>query len=140
MTAAFVADASIGVAWALPSQASQSTDRLRTEVAEGRPFVVPGLWMLEVANTFLVLTRRGKLDGAQRVRACRGLRLLHPILDDQAPLVAFEQISDLAIAQALSVYDATYLELSLRLGLPLATRDEALKKAARRCGAQSLIA
>lgn len=34
----------------------------------------------------------------------------------------------------LSAYDASYLELGLRRGLPLATLDEDLQKAAKRAG------
>jgi predicted nucleic acid-binding protein len=38
----------------------------------------------------------------------------------------------------LTVYDATYLELALRLSLPLATLDEDLRAAAQREGVQLL--
>jgi predicted nucleic acid-binding protein len=41
---------------------------------------------------------------------------------------------DLAQAHGLTLYDATYLDLSLRAGLPLATLDQALGRAAAACG------
>lgn len=47
----FAADSSVGVGWAVPSQSSQITGHLLHDVASGRPFVVPVLWMLEVANS-----------------------------------------------------------------------------------------
>jgi predicted nucleic acid-binding protein len=40
----------------------------------------------------------------------------------------------LARAQGLTTYDATYLELAIRRGLPLVTKDEALIAAAARTG------
>ena len=41
--------------------------------------------------------------------------------------LAFTALSELASAHNLSVYDAAYLELALRLGLPLATLDRPLR-------------
>lgn len=43
-------------------------------------------------------------------------------------------VMDLARAYELSAYDAAYLELALRLGLPLATLDVRLRSAAERAG------
>jgi len=56
----FVADASVGVSWAVSSQSSPAAKGLLEEVAAGKPFVLPGLWILEVANALLVLTHRKK--------------------------------------------------------------------------------
>lgn len=44
----------------------------------------------------------------------------------------------LARAERLTTYDAAYLELAMRLGMPLATKDEALAAAARRLGVSVL--
>ena len=41
------------------------------------------------------------------------------------------QLPDLALKHQLTVYDAAYLELALRLKLPMATKDDALKRAMR---------
>ena len=132
MNEGFVADASTGIAWAVLAQGSGATDGLRAEIEGGRPFVVPGLWMVEVANAMLVLMRRGRIEKRELSRALEALRLLRPEIDDQAPVLAFDRVSDLAIKHWLSVYDAAYLEIALRRGLPLATRDEGLRKAAAR--------
>ena len=58
MSEGFIADSSVGVAWAVHSQASETTDELLDRVAEGTPLVVPTLWPLEVANSLLALFRR----------------------------------------------------------------------------------
>lgn len=132
MTARFVIDASIAVAWVHPAQATRETDRLLDEVAGGARFAVPALWLLEVANALLVLERRRKLEAEERSEALETLLALGPTIDDDGARNASGRVSDLAREHDLSVYDATYLELSLRTKLPLVTRDDRLRAAARR--------
>ena len=62
-------DASVGVSWAVSSQSSPAAAMLLEEVAAGKPFVVPGLWMFEIANALLVLMRRKKIQPQQCARA-----------------------------------------------------------------------
>lgn len=111
------------VGWAVPSQSSQITDHLLHDVASGKPFVVPVLWMFEVANSLLVLMRRKRMEPEQCARARWALSSLTPLVDEEGPLVALGKISELAEEHALSAYDAAYLELAQRRGLPLASRD-----------------
>ena len=133
MSEGFIADSSVGVAWAVHSQASAATDELLDRVAAGTPLVVPTLWPFEVANSLLVLLRRKKLLAAERDRAIAALARLPLVVDDDGPRLALGRISELAAEHGLSVYDATYLELAVRRKLPLASRDEALRKAAQGC-------
>ena len=135
----FVVDASVGVSWAVPSQSSSAAEALLEEVASGKPFVVPGLWMFEVANALLVLTRRKKIQPLQCVRARTALSLLHPEIDEHGPRVALRRIWELADEFSLSIYDAVYLELAQRKGLPLASRDAGLRVAAAKCGIPILL-
>ena len=139
MTNGFVADASVGVAWAVLSQSTEATEDLLSDVALGRPFVVPVLWMFEVANTFLVLVRRKRMEPEQQAVARRAVRRLNPVIDEEGPRLALGTIADLAEEYALSVYDAAYLELARRRNLPLATRDAGLNKAAKLCGVRALL-
>lgn len=129
----------MGVSWAVPSQSSASADALLEEVASGKPFVVPGLWMFEVANALLVLTRRKKIQPLQCARARGALTRLHPVIDDEGPRLALQQIWELADDCSLSIYDAVYLELSQRKGLPLASSDANLRRAATKCGIPVLL-
>jgi len=135
----FIADASVGVAWAVPSQASDTTDDLLDQVASGTPLIVPTLWPFEVANSLLVLLRRKKLLAPERDRALGALARLPLLVDDEGPRLALGRISELADAHGLSVYDATYLELAMRRKLPLASRDEALCKVAQGCRVKLLL-
>lgn len=139
MSEGFIADSSVGVAWAVHSQASAATDELLDRVAAGTPLVVPTLWPFEVANSLLVLLRRKKLLAVERDRAIAALARLPLVVDDDGPRLALGRISELAAAHGLSVYDATYLELAVRRKLPLASRDEALRKAAQGCHVKLLL-
>jgi len=139
MSEGFIADSSVGVAWAVHSQASAATDELLDRVAAGTPLVVPTLWPFEVANSLLVLLRRKKLLAAERDRAIAALARLPLVVDDDGPRLALGRISELAAEHGLSVYDATYLELAVRRKLPLASRDEALRKAAQGCHVKLLL-
>ena len=58
-----------------------------------------------------------------------------PIVTDPATDErALREILALARKEGLTTYDATYLELSLRLNLPLATKDAPLASTARQLG------
>jgi predicted nucleic acid-binding protein len=133
MSKGFVADSSVGVAWAVPSQASDATDALLDQVAGGTPLIVPTLWPFEIANSLLVLLRRKKILAPERIRALEALARLPITVDDEGPRLALGRISELAADHGLSVYDGAYLELAVRRKLPLASRDEALCKAAQSC-------
>jgi predicted nucleic acid-binding protein len=44
-----------------------------------------------------------------------------------------KEIVSLAREHGLSTYDASYLDLAMRLGLPISTQDAFLMKAAKKC-------
>ena len=123
-----MADSSVAIAWAVPSQANERTDRLLDEISQGAQAVVPVLWFFEVANSLIMLARRGRLtrEDCRQARHELGLRLLD--VDEEGQNHAFSKVSDLAETHSLSVYDAVYLELALRRRVPLASRDLALNK------------
>jgi predicted nucleic acid-binding protein len=128
----FVADASVAIAWVHPGQATATTQALLGLIAEGAVFEVPGIWPLEVANALLVLRRRGVLTERERGLATKRLHLLPHVIDADTSLLAFSMLSEFAAKYGLSVYDAAYLELAKRRGLPLACKDGPLIAAARR--------
>jgi predicted nucleic acid-binding protein len=135
-----VADCSVAIAWVVRSQAMEKEVlTLLDSVLAGSPMVVPVLWAFEVANSLLILWRRRVIQEGQYVRACQYLAQLQSVIDEEGPRLALAEISRLAQAHFLSVYDAVYLELALRRQLPLATRDSALNKAAKRAGVQTLL-
>jgi len=44
-----------------------------------------------------------------------------------------KEIVSLAREHGLTIYDASYLDLAMRLDLPLATQDTSLAKTAKKC-------
>ena len=61
-------------------------------------------------------------------------RELPVAIDEETPQRALDEVFTLARAEGLTTYDASYLELAMRLGVPLATQDKALKQAAEKLG------
>jgi len=128
-----VADASIGVAWVHPAQATPQTEALLQAVYDGAVVEAPALWPLEIANALLVLIRRKKLSADERQRSLIALQGLSVELDYEMSSLAFAKLSTLAVEHRLTVYDAAYLELALRKKLPLGCKDGPLREAAKRC-------
>jgi predicted nucleic acid-binding protein len=134
MIHAFVADASVAVAWVHPAQGSAATAAMLDALADGARLEVPALWTLEVANALTVLARRRKLTGEERQTALGWLRGLPLAIDHEGSALAFTRLAEIADAYGLSIYDATYLELAQRRQLPLACLDGAFRIAAGRAG------
>ena len=91
--------------------------------------VVTGLWHLEIANVVLMTERRKRIDRAERRRVMSELADLPLAIDDRNSDFAWTETMTLAERHDLTVYDASYLELCVRIRLPLATRDKALQRA-----------
>jgi predicted nucleic acid-binding protein len=134
VSTSFIVDASVGFAWVYQGQATPETDHLLNEIAAGATVIVPGLWFLEMSNVLLMAQRRHRLTAAQRKAAMEKLSALQLTVNEEGSRNAFGKTSELAEKYGLTIYDATYLELALRRSLPLASRDEALRNAAKQCG------
>lgn len=132
-------DASIGIGWVYPSQASADADRILSEFGTRFDVVVPSLWLLEVANGLLAAERRRLLGSRDRADALAALARLPLVIDEESTRNAWGETSRLARKYSLSVYDATYLETASRRRLPLITRDKALRRAASRAGLRTTI-
>ena len=92
---------------------------------------MPSLWLWETANVLIQAERRERITAAA-MRTFLGLLEALPIHIDQASTATiWHDTLALARAHRLTSYDAAYLELALRLGLPLSSRDQALQAAAR---------
>lgn len=128
-----VLDSAMALSWFLPGEGSAETELVLQRVTAAGA-LVPSLWLLEVADVLLMAERRQRLTLAQRVRALTALGSLPIATDTETATHAWAQTIALAEAHGLTVYDATYLELALRAGLPLATLDEALARAGRTTG------
>ena len=129
----FVLDASVALAWAFEDETTPYTEAVLETLGQGKA-MVPSIWPLEIGNALVVAERRGRLKEADTVRFLALLRQL-PIAVEWEPIErVFSDVVRLAREQRISVYDASYLDLAMRLGVPLATQDEGLRQAAARCG------
>jgi predicted nucleic acid-binding protein len=133
----FVLDCSVTMAWCFDDEATPFTNGLRDQLADVRA-IVPSLWPLEVANATIMGERRKRLDEARSQRFFALLNALPIVVDDETGGRAFADIVHLARAHQLSAYDAAYLELAIRRGLPLACLDSKLKVAAVAVGVEVL--
>jgi predicted nucleic acid-binding protein len=127
----FVLDASVALSWFVDRPASPYAEHVKKELLHGTRAVVPVLWHVEMANGLIVAERRRTLAGAD-VEAC--LTSLEALLTDSietsAVFSTVRQSNSLARTFKLSAYDALYLDLARAENLPLATLDQALRKAA----------
>lgn len=129
----FVLDCSVTMTWVFPDEATEATAQLRDALANGRAFV-PALWPIEVANVLLVAMRRGRITVADWPTIWRYVEDLPITIDPVSTSRLRGTVLDVASEHGLSVYDATYLELAIRMQLPLATLDRALANAGRAAG------
>lgn len=133
-----VLDSSAALAWLLPGEAVPATEALLATVGTVGA-TAPGLWPLEIANVLLMAERRGRITLAERTQALASLAELPIRIDERTATLAFGATSGLAAGSDLTVYDACYLELALRLGLPLASLDRQLCHAALAAGVPLIV-
>ena len=128
-----VIDASLTMTWYFQDESTDATDAVLDRVSE-QGAIVPALWRLEVANAFQMAIRRRRIDVAFRDAALSALRAMPIVIDPETELFAWSTSLGLAEQFGLTIYDAVYLDLAQRRGLPLATLDQELRSAGRALG------
>jgi len=130
---AFVLDSSVALSWFFDDEQSDAADRLLDQLAT-ETAAVPALWYFEMVNVLAISERRRRTTAARVAEFVTRLSDLDLDVDREPDACAFGPVLTLARSERLSGYDAAYLELAMRLGLPLATKNEALAGAAERLG------
>jgi len=129
----FVLDCSVTMAWIFDDAedplAAAVRDRLAGDVA-----LAPSIWPLEVGNALLAAERRERVSRAEALRFLEVLGQLPIEVDATEVMVAPERTLQIALETGVSAYDASYLELAARFGVPLATLDRRLAAAAVQVG------
>jgi len=124
-----VLDVTLSCAWCFADEASDGAwailERLQTDRAQ-----VPALWLWETANVLVQAERRGRISPAASRTFLSLLEGLPISVDQPTTTSAWHDTLALARCHRLTSYDAAYLELALRRGLPLASRYKALQAAA----------
>jgi len=134
-----VLDASVAFAWCFQNESTAASDRV-LERLEAEDASVPSIWHLEIANVLALSERRERITPARSTEFVALLESLMITVDEETSIRALGRVLDLARSERLSAYDAAYLELAMRLGVPLATKDKALGDAAERLGVTVLRA
>ncbi len=132
-----VLDASVTLAWAFEEEGRELALEV-LDLLDASEAVAPGIWPLEVANGLLSAERRKRISPPDANRFAALVMELPIVVEPTDRRRPFESIRLLARSHGLSAYDSAYLELALRLGVPLATLDRRLAAAARRAGGEVL--
>jgi predicted nucleic acid-binding protein len=130
----FVLDNSISMRWILETEKANDQHYAESVLLSLRSSEahVPDLWHLEAVNVLLGAEKRGEIITAELEGFISQLESLPIIVDTSTSNQAFSRTLALAKAYKLSSYNAAYLELAVRKGLPLATLDKDLIKAAKK--------
>lgn len=121
-----VIDASVALKWFLKDEKDRDKAKLLLkQFADGKiKFIVPTLWLYEIANVFKSNVSRKLIS---KIAAKRYLR---KIKDLDIVSVDFDSIVDtafnLSVKLGISVYDAAYLALSKSQNLPFFSADQKL--------------
>ena len=124
-----VIDSSATLAWIYPEEATEPVGQVFDRVIESGAWV-PSLWRLEVARVLEMGVRRGRNAAAFRGATLADLELLPIQTDPDTDRFAWRSTLQLSERHRLTLYDAAYLELAMRRGLPLASLDRELRAAA----------
>lgn len=132
----FVLDNSVSIRWLLES--NKKSDQVYAESVLksliDSEALIPNLWHLEASNVLLEAEKRKEVGTGEVERFISQLENLPLRVDAFTYQQSLNRIMVLARSYKLSSYDAAYLELALREGLPLATLDREMIKAARKAG------
>ncbi len=126
--ASLVIDSSLVAAWCFKEEATSYTEGVLTAVSELTEAIAPRLWAYEIRNTVLMGLRRKRITKTDAEEFLDSLKALPIRLTDP---VSYDDVFRLADRHGLTVYDAAYLDLAVREGLPLASLDAALIRAAQ---------
>jgi predicted nucleic acid-binding protein len=128
-----VLDSSVALTWIYADEGDEQTERVLQRVTQLEAWV-PAIWRLEVANSLQQGLKRGRIDQDDRDLGLADLSRLRIRVDPETDTHAWSATLGLSARFNLTVYDAAYLELAMRRGLPLATLDRDLRAAATAAG------
>jgi predicted nucleic acid-binding protein len=132
--ASVVIDASIASAWCFPDEKTDYTQAILSAItASMLDALAPSLWAYEVRNSVLMALRRGRIAKPDGDAFLQSLNELNVSLSEP---VSLDTVFALAETHVLTFYDAAYLNVALAEGLPLASLDKQLLRAAAQAGVE----
>jgi predicted nucleic acid-binding protein len=121
----FVIDASVILAWFNPLEQNGYADKILASLSH-ETAIAPRLCSLEVNNVLRALEKKGALSKLEAEKALQSIANLPIVLDETSHGFQIPLVSSLSREHDLTIYDACYLELAVRLHLPLSTLDKQL--------------
>ena len=137
MKPTLILDCSMTMAWCFADESTPATVRIQDRLAS-EAALVPAHWFLEVANVLAMAEKRKRISPADALQFVQLLSVLDIQVDEEASRRAFDHILPLCRSHKLTSYDAAYLDLVFRRQVPLASLDDALRRAATSLGMQVL--
>jgi predicted nucleic acid-binding protein len=128
----FVVDNSVVMTWCISDEENDYSLRVLSMLEKSRAYV-PSVWPLEVGNVLVCAERRGRISRSDSSYILELLSGLPITIEQESPGRILSEIFLLARDCGISTYDASYLDLAMKMSLPVATLDEKLKKAAKSC-------
>lgn len=129
----FILDCSVAISWCMTDENDVYANAIWNLTLDNEA-IVPSIWWLEIVNVLIVAERRQRITETQTAEELAMLQSLPIVVDTNADQQSTSATLVLARQYNLAAYDAAYLELAIREGLLLATIDNRLAEAARRCG------
>lgn len=127
---AFVVDASVTLTWCYKDEANSKTEKVLQRAIQ-ETLHVPAIWTTEIVNALMIGERRGRASSSTVKEFLDRMAILSIDIDHLGRVASFAQYPSLCRAYGLTAYDASYLELALRLQLPLAALDKKIVRAAQ---------
>jgi predicted nucleic acid-binding protein len=130
---ALVVDNSVVMAWLFEDEISAYADHILDQLPDLN-LLVPAIWSLEANNVLLVAEKRGRLSNEDIYHFVNLLMQLpiEVVVEDYRR--SMQRILALGKSNEISAYDAAYLDLAIQNVCPLATLDNKLIEAAKKCG------
>lgn len=130
-----VLDSSVALSWCFKDEETpDSSEALK--LARTRALYVPSLWHIEMSNVLGIAYRNRRLNDGDLAIALTLFAALEIHTDTFVPSITNSLLLPLMQAFSLTAYDAVYLELAMRLNLPLATFDSRLASASKTAGVE----
>jgi predicted nucleic acid-binding protein len=135
---ALVIDGSTALGFLLKDEKDSNALNALAAIERGVPTFIPAHCQIEAANGLLMAERRKRVTQSDVAEALGLLGALPLVTDPETAARAGSDTIALARQYGLTIYDAAYLELAMRRGASLATRDLELARSAKSAGVELL--
>lgn len=124
MSASFILDASVAMSWCFEDEMDEYSQNILNNIEQFNA-LVPALFFIEVSNVLVLSEKRNRLTAADSTRFVDILD--RPCIGISDLIFSIQEITNMARYTKLTSYDVIYLMLAMHTGLPIATKDNALK-------------